>query len=93
MKVDVDKCAETAAAQGVSAMPTFIFYRNRVKVDSCQGADPSGLESKIQNHYSSGESDGSEGPTNGYVRQPDNLYKHIFGMLVLFVIIFFWKDL
>lgn len=30
LKVDVDKCQETAAAQGVSAMPTFIFYRNRV---------------------------------------------------------------
>lgn len=30
LKIDVDKCQETAAAQGVSAMPTFIFYRNRV---------------------------------------------------------------
>uniref|UniRef100_A0A6P7GMQ4 Thioredoxin-like n=1 Tax=Diabrotica virgifera virgifera TaxID=50390 RepID=A0A6P7GMQ4_DIAVI len=30
LKVDVDQCQETAAAQGVSAMPTFIFYRNRV---------------------------------------------------------------
>lgn len=33
MKVDVDKCQETAAAQGVSAMPTFIFYRNKVNYD------------------------------------------------------------
>lgn len=32
LKVDVDKCQETAAAQGVSAMPTFIFYRNRVSL-------------------------------------------------------------
>lgn len=30
LKVDVDKCQDTAAAQGVSAMPTFIFYRNKV---------------------------------------------------------------
>jgi hypothetical protein len=30
LKIDVDKCQETAAMQGVSAMPTFIFYRNRV---------------------------------------------------------------
>jgi thioredoxin-like negative regulator of GroEL len=25
--VDVDECQDTAAAQGVSAMPTFIFFR------------------------------------------------------------------
>lgn len=30
IKIDVDQCQETAAAQGVSAMPTFIFYRNKV---------------------------------------------------------------
>lgn len=33
LKVDVDQCQETAAAQGVSAMPTFIFYRNKVQLD------------------------------------------------------------
>lgn len=32
LKVDVDQCQETAAAQGVSAMPTFIFYRNSVSI-------------------------------------------------------------
>lgn len=37
LKVDVDKCQETAAAQGVSAMPTFIFYRN--KASNCVVAD------------------------------------------------------
>lgn len=34
MKVDVDTCQETAAAQGVSAMPTFIFYKNKVSRNS-----------------------------------------------------------
>lgn len=29
-------------------MPTFIFYRNRVKVAKLQGADPTGLEAKIR---------------------------------------------
>ncbi|KAK9745210.1 Thioredoxin [Popillia japonica] len=58
LKVDVDKCQETAAAQGVSAMPTFIFYRNRTKVDRLQGADPTALESKIVQYY--GVDDGED---------------------------------
>lgn len=36
--------------QGVSAMPTFIFYRNRSKIDRIQGADIAGLEAKIRQH-------------------------------------------
>ncbi|XP_076764760.1 thioredoxin-like [Xylocopa sonorina] len=67
LKVDVDKCADTAAMQGVSAMPTFIFYRNQTKLGLCQGADPVGLESKIQQFYSSGESDDSESPVSGHM--------------------------
>lgn len=43
--------------QGVSAMPTFIFYRNKSKIDKIQGADIQGLETKIKQHY--GESGGS----------------------------------
>lgn len=48
LKVDVDQCQETAASQGVTAMPTFIFYRNRVKIERVTGADPTALEEKIQ---------------------------------------------
>ncbi|XP_034950036.1 thioredoxin-like protein 1 [Chelonus insularis] len=58
LKVDIDKCAETASSQGVSSMPTFIFYRNRAKLGMCQGANPSGLEAKIIEYYGSGDSDG-----------------------------------
>lgn len=36
-------------------MPTFIFYRNRSKIDRLQGADINALEAKIQEHYGSGE--------------------------------------
>ncbi|XP_073843878.1 thioredoxin-like [Musca autumnalis] len=54
LKVDVDKCQETAASQGVSAMPTFIFYRNRTKIDRIQGADINALEQKIQEHIGTG---------------------------------------
>ncbi|XP_020798165.1 thioredoxin-like protein 1 [Drosophila serrata] len=62
LKVDVDKCQDTAAGQGVSAMPTFIFYRNRAKIDRIQGADINGLEAKIQEHIgtSSGEEAGED---------------------------------
>ncbi|XP_025201093.1 thioredoxin-like protein 1 [Melanaphis sacchari] len=51
LKVDVDKCQETAASQGVSAMPTFILYRNKVKVAKIQGADIVAVESKIKQLY------------------------------------------
>ncbi|XP_017776586.1 PREDICTED: thioredoxin-like protein 1 [Nicrophorus vespilloides] len=60
LKIDVDKCQDTAAAQGVSAMPTFIFYRNKTKVDRLQGADPSSLENKIKQYYGSAEGDDAE---------------------------------
>ncbi|XP_014270327.1 thioredoxin-like protein 1 [Halyomorpha halys] len=56
IKVDVDKCQETAANQRVSVMPTFYFYRNKVKVDSIQGADPNKLEAKIKKYYDSEDS-------------------------------------
>lgn len=51
LKVDVDKCKEAAASQGVSAMPTFIFYRNKTKLDRVQGADSQALEAKIKQYY------------------------------------------
>jgi len=48
LKVDVDDCQDTAAAQGVSAMPTFIFFRNKTKIDRMQGADTNALEEKVK---------------------------------------------
>lgn len=59
LKVDVDKCKETASGQGVSAMPTFIFYRNKLKLDRVQGANPQLLEEKIKQYY--GAADSAEG--------------------------------
>lgn len=59
LKVDVDECADTAAAHGVSAMPTFIFFRNKTKVDRIQGADTAALEAKVKQHL--GDGDGDEG--------------------------------
>jgi len=48
--VDVDRCRETAAAQQVSSLPTFIIYRNGTKLDSVRGADQAGLEAMIKKH-------------------------------------------
>jgi hypothetical protein len=46
--------------QGVSAMPTFIFYRNRSKIDRIQGADIQGLEAKIRQHIGSDVTGGED---------------------------------
>jgi thioredoxin-like negative regulator of GroEL len=48
IKVDVDKCPGTAAANSVSAMPTFVFFKNRVEIDRARGADKAQLENKIK---------------------------------------------
>lgn len=65
LKVDVDKCSEVAMTQGVSAMPTFIFYRNKSKIDRIQGADPNTLEAKIKQHYGAEGSSGGDEPDYG----------------------------
>ncbi len=67
LKVDVDKCPGTAAANDVKAMPTFIFFRNRTVLDSLRGANKIELENKIKQYYSSGataaDSSNEEGAT------------------------------
>lgn len=54
MKVDVDDCDQVAAANSVSAMPTFIFFRARTRVARIQGANPTSLENKIVELAASG---------------------------------------
>ncbi|XP_014669450.1 PREDICTED: thioredoxin-like protein 1 [Priapulus caudatus] len=51
LKVDVDQCRQTAAGNGIQAMPTFIFFRSKVKLDMLRGADPVALEDKIKRLY------------------------------------------
>ncbi|KAK7080072.1 Thioredoxin-like protein 1 [Halocaridina rubra] len=57
LKIDVNQCQATASSQGVSATPTFIFYRNKTKLDTLQGADAEALEARIRQHYGDGDSD------------------------------------
>jgi thioredoxin len=52
LKVDVDKCEQTAHSNRVSAMPTFIFFKNSTEVERIRGADKQNLEDKIKRHAS-----------------------------------------
>ena len=50
VKVDVDENEETAAAYGISAMPTFIFIKNKQKLETMQGANVDMLKSLVQKY-------------------------------------------
>lgn len=52
LKVDVDDCEDIALTQGVSALPTFIFFKNKEIVDRIQGSQPIELEGKIKSYVS-----------------------------------------
>ncbi|RNA02775.1 thioredoxin 1, partial [Brachionus plicatilis] len=58
MKVDVDKCPGTAAANNVSAMPTFILFKQRAEIARVRGADKNQLENKIKEFYTESNVDG-----------------------------------
>jgi len=51
LEVNVDKCQGTATSEGVSAMPTFILYRNKLQVAKIRGADIAAVELKIEQLY------------------------------------------
>ncbi|XP_026484371.1 thioredoxin-like protein 1 [Vanessa tameamea] len=67
LKVDVDRCAETASAQGISAMPTFIFYRNRTRIDRLQGADVASLENKVRQYYGTEDTGDDDNAVAGHM--------------------------
>mmetsp|Transcript_6070 Transcript_6070/g.9303 ORF Transcript_6070/g.9303 Transcript_6070/m.9303 type:complete len:106 (+) Transcript_6070:93-410(+) len=50
VKVDVDEAEEIAAACGISAMPTFQFFKGGKKVDEMKGADQKSLEAKVSSN-------------------------------------------
>lgn len=57
LNVDVDECQETAAAYGITAMPTFVFLRNKTRLALMNGADKAGLEAKIKQFYTDASQD------------------------------------
>ncbi|CEJ58490.1 hypothetical protein PMG11_07144 [Penicillium brasilianum] len=48
-KVDVDELASVAANNGISAMPTFLFYKDGAKVDALtvRGANPPAIQKAV----------------------------------------------
>ncbi|KAJ4769482.1 Thioredoxin [Rhynchospora pubera] len=53
LKVDVDEQKEVAQEYNVSAMPTFAFLKDGVKVDEIIGADKTSLETKVVQYATS----------------------------------------
>jgi thioredoxin 1 len=49
-QVDVDKASEVAAENGISAMPTFLFFKDGKKIDSAtvRGANPPAIQAGLQ---------------------------------------------
>ena len=50
VKVDVDDAEDIAAACGISAMPTFQFYREGKKIDEFSGASTAQLHALVAEH-------------------------------------------
>ncbi|PWY96602.1 thioredoxin domain-containing protein [Aspergillus sclerotioniger CBS 115572] len=47
-QIDVDELSDVAAELGVRAMPTFLLFKDGKKFDDLTGANPKGLEVKVQ---------------------------------------------
>lgn len=53
-KVDVDENSETAEAEGISAMPTFKFYKNGAEIGDMMGADENKLKQLCEKYNKKG---------------------------------------
>lgn len=61
----------TAETYTITATPTFLFFRNTVRVETYQGADAAGLEERVKRHTendpgNSGDSDIPKGYVSGW---------------------------
>lgn len=60
-----DENAAVARAYSVSAMPTFVFLKNKSVIETLRGANPSQLTSLVEKHASSSSSSGSGSSFSG----------------------------
>ncbi|NXW06883.1 TXNL1 protein, partial [Fregetta grallaria] len=92
LEVDVHQCQGTAATNNISATPTFLFFRNKVRIDQYQGADAVGLEEKIKQHLendpgNSEDTDIPKGYTSAFVEYSEGKYLILFQSSDLFLVI------
>eukprot|EP01117_Protostelium_nocturnum_P009854 TRINITY_DN3515_c0_g1_i1.p1 TRINITY_DN3515_c0_g1~~TRINITY_DN3515_c0_g1_i1.p1 ORF type:complete len:523 (-),score=211.35 TRINITY_DN3515_c0_g1_i1:36-1604(-) len=70
LKVNVDKLQQTSQSNGVSAMPTFMFFRNGVKIREMKGANPQLLTQTLQECIQSAPSSVSSPPQSNQQQPP-----------------------
>lgn len=47
-KVDIEEVPEAAAENGISAMPTFLFFKNGEKLNQVRGANPPAVNAAVK---------------------------------------------
>ncbi|KAF1811572.1 thioredoxin-domain-containing protein [Eremomyces bilateralis CBS 781.70] len=68
VKVDVDQCQEIAQKYGVSAMPTFLVFRNSTVTQTIRGADAAALRAAVRAAaQSAGKASGAAFTSKGHV--------------------------
>lgn len=64
--VDLDETSAICSECYISAMPTFVLFRNGVKIDEMKGANGKALEALVKKYYEAGKGTGiGTGTDNG----------------------------
>lgn len=66
-KVDVDQCPQTSQSQRITSMPTFVFYRNKMKLAQVKGADIQAVEAKLKELAGDEGDEASDSGVQGHV--------------------------